>query len=41
MSFFSFQMKGKNCCKSHTLFSMLKESKRIQGQQGDVMQDKS
>jgi hypothetical protein len=34
-------MKGKNRCISHTLFSMLKERKTIQGQQGNAMQDKS
>jgi hypothetical protein len=45
MRFFFFhiflEMKGKNRCISHTLFSMLKESKTIQGQQGDTVQDKS
>lgn len=35
------EMKGKNHCISHILFSMVKESKTIQGQQGDAMQDKS
>jgi hypothetical protein len=33
------EMKGKNHCISHTLFS--KESKTIQGQQGDAVPDKS
>jgi hypothetical protein len=36
-----FRNEGKNHCISHILFSMLKESKTIQGQQGDAMQDKS